>query len=93
VACLTRGNAQENVYGRSSYLSRRTTKSVASRTLMGLDALESRRLLTSTLDGAGLLTIDGTSNNDDISLAIANNILTVSLNGSTDGAFDLSLAP
>ncbi|HEY7120635.1 MAG TPA: choice-of-anchor D domain-containing protein [Tepidisphaeraceae bacterium] len=51
--------------------------------------MESRRLLASTLD-AGLLTVDGTNANDDISLAITSGALTVSLNGHPDGTFDAS---
>jgi Ca2+-binding RTX toxin-like protein len=52
-----------------------------------LDALEPRRLLASTLDASGMLTVDGTSGNDDISIAVSNNSLTVSLNGGNDGTF------
>jgi Ca2+-binding RTX toxin-like protein len=54
---------------------------------VGLDALEPRRLLASTLDGAGMLSVDGTSGNDDVSIAISGGTLTVSLNGATDGTF------
>jgi Ca2+-binding RTX toxin-like protein len=54
---------------------------------VGLDALESRRLLTSVLDGAGMLNVDGTGGNDDISIAVSGGTLTVSLNGTTDGTF------
>src|SRR5580765_3856581 len=56
-------------------------------------ALEPRFLLTSTLDGSGLLTIDGTGGNDDISVAISNDILTVSLYAANDGSFDLTQTP
>jgi Ca2+-binding RTX toxin-like protein len=53
-------------------------------------ALEPRRLLNSALDANGLLTVDGTSGNDDISLAVANGTLTVTLNSVTDGTFDVT---
>jgi Ca2+-binding RTX toxin-like protein len=73
--------------------SRRLVKKVVYQAVFGLDSLEPRRLLASTLDGTGLLTVEGTSGNDDISVAVSNNILTVSLNGATDGTFDLTAAP
>lgn len=68
-------------------------KRVRARAFFGIDALESRRLLTSTVDVNGLLSVDGTAGNDDIALAISNNVLTVTLNSVSDGAFDLSVTP
>jgi Ca2+-binding RTX toxin-like protein len=62
-------------------------------TVFSIDPLESRRLLTSAVDASGLLTVDGTAGNDDISLSISNNVLTVSLNAVSDGAFDLAATP
>jgi len=59
----------------------------------GVDALESRRLLTSAVDASGLLSVDGTAGNDDIALAVSNNVLTVTLNSVADGTFDLSVTP
>lgn len=72
--------------------SSRASKALA-RAIFTIDPLESRRLLTSTVDANGLLTVDGTAGNDDISLSISNNVLTVSLNAATDGAFDLTATP
>src|SRR5438874_2289730 len=67
--------------------SKQFVNKVIRRAVFGLDALEPRRLLASTLDGSGLLTVDGTAGNDDISIAVSNNSLTVSLNGGNDGTF------
>ena len=66
---------------------RRTWSKFANRVMQRavLDALEPRRLLASTLDGGGMLTVDGTDGNDDISIAVSNNTLTVSLNGGMTG--------
>lgn len=58
-----------------------------------VDALESRRLLTSAVDASGLLSVDGTAGNDDIAVAVSNNVLTVTLNSVSDGTFDLSVTP
>jgi Ca2+-binding RTX toxin-like protein len=55
-----------------------------------VDALEPRRLLAATLDASGLLAIDGTAGNDDVSVAVSAGVLTVSLNGQTDGTFTSS---
>jgi Ca2+-binding RTX toxin-like protein len=73
-------------------ISPKTTRTLACATAC-LQPLETRRLLASTLDASGLLTVDGTTGNDDIALAISSNVLTVTLNAVTDGTFDLTLNP
>src|SRR5258706_8904487 len=55
-----------------------------------VDFLEPRRLLTSTLDGNGLLTATGTTGDDDLRLDLRNGFIRVTLNGNLDGSFDVN---
>jgi hypothetical protein len=54
-----------------------------------IDALEPRRLLSSTLDSDGLLTATGTAGDDDLRLDLRSGQIRVTLNGTNDGAFDV----
>lgn len=53
-----------------------------------IDALEPRRLLTSTLDDTGLLTVNATPADDTISLDVHGHDLTVTINDTADATFD-----
>jgi hypothetical protein len=57
--------------------------------LVAMDPLESRRLLTATLD-TGLLSVVGTGANDDISVAVSGGNLNVTVNGQNQGTFALT---
>ena len=48
--------------------------------VMAVDALEPRRLLASTLD-TGVLTVTGTTGNDNISIALVGTTLSIDING------------
>lgn len=69
---------------------RRKREQVLLRACFAVDMLESRRLLSSSLNGT-LLTIDGTAGNDDISVGLSAGQLVVTLNGNSDGSFDAAL--
>src|SRR4051812_7394705 len=75
--------------GRRTWLRNVVAKQKQSRVIRRavVDVLEPRRLLTSVLDGAGMLSVDGTGGNGDISIAVSGGTLTVSLNGVMDGTF------
>src|SRR3954471_20224049 len=71
--------------------SRRIVRQVlrqAAAPVAGMDALESRRLLSASLD-TGLLSVDGTGGNDDISIALSGSNLNVTVNGQSQGSFDV----
>jgi Ca2+-binding RTX toxin-like protein len=66
----------------------RTSKNASALRRAVFQTLESRRLLASTLDASGLLTVNATNGNDDISLDVHGHDLTVTLNGTADDTFD-----
>src|SRR6478735_6840447 len=72
--------------------SRRTVcqvlRQAAAAPVVGMDALEARRLLSASLD-TGLLSVDGTGGNDDISVALSGSNLNVTVNGQSQGSFDV----
>jgi hypothetical protein len=53
-----------------------------------IDALEPRRLLTSSVDASGILSVDGTADGDVIQLDSHGHDINVTLNGADDGTFD-----
>ena len=76
------------VVGSSEF--RRARRTVASAIRPVVDALESRRLLTSAVDGSNVLIVDATAGDDVISFAVDAADLVVTLNGAEDGRFDLA---
>ena len=76
--------------GRSRHLKKHRTDLLA-RAIIAVDPLEPRRLLAATLDGTGLLTVDGGAGDDQIQLSINGGNIQVLLNGAPDGTFDPSL--
>ncbi|HYE17852.1 MAG TPA: hypothetical protein VEA69_05380, partial [Tepidisphaeraceae bacterium] len=67
------------VVGSSEF--RRARRTVASAIRPVVDALESRRLLTSAVDGSNVLIVDATAGDDVISFAVDAADLVVTLNG------------
>ena len=70
----------------NSQLARQRAAKLIRRAVM--QALEPRRLLSSTLDDTGLLTVNATAGDDDIRLDRKGHNINITLNGVRDGSFD-----
>lgn len=75
-----------------AFRTRTRRRAAIQRAVVSIDALEPRRLLAATLD-AGVLTVTGTDDNEDISIALAGTTLSVTRNGASDGVFDTAVTP